>query len=173
MIFPLWLVITVSAVVRACCSAGWAAAVLPWCWAVCAVELSTQLWLGLCCTGCAVCHSPRGHSLTHCCCLHVRQCRHTCRQIGLLKIHFTNHPFQLPGWEQSFCPAALDNENPISNKLNLLLCCPPGKLLTCALGPRCPAPPLCPTWGSAHELASCPEPLETAPTGKSRRGQSP
>lgn len=104
--------------------------VCRWSWAA----LSTQLWLGLCSTVCTVCHS-----LTLSCCLDVWQCRHTCRQIGLLKIHFTNHPFQLSGWEQSFCPAAPDNENPISDKWNFILFCLPGKLLTCALCPRCSA----------------------------------
>lgn len=134
---------------RACWSAGWGAAALPWClgcgcrWSWAAE--STQLWLGLGCTVCTVCHSPRGHSLTHSCCLDVSQRSHTCRQIRLLKIHFTDHPFQLSGWEQSFCPAALDNKNPISERWNVVLCCPLGKLLTCAL-----CPPLCPTWGLAH-----------------------
>lgn len=134
-------------------------------WAVCAGGVEQQ-WARRSGWGCSVqsvhtdrTPSPRGHSLTHSCCLDVWQCRHTCRQIGLLKIHFTNHPFQLSGWEQSFCPAALDNENPISDKWNLVLCCLPGKLLTCALCPQCSAPPLCPTWGLAHGLASCPEPL--------------
>lgn len=72
-------------------------------------------------------------SLTCSCCLNVWQCRHTRRQIRLLKIHFTNHSFQLPQWEQSFCPAALDNWNPISDKWNLVICCLTGKLLTYAL----------------------------------------
>lgn len=70
-----------------------------------------------------------------CGCLNVWQCRHTRRQIRLLKIHFTNHPFQLPQWEQSFCPAALDNWNPISDKWNSVICCLTGKLLTYALYP--------------------------------------
>lgn len=72
-------------------------------------------------------------ALTCSCCLNVWQCRHAHKQIRLLKIHFTNHPFQLPRWEQSFCPAAPDNWNPISDKWNLVICCLTGKLLTYAL----------------------------------------